>query len=116
MMPYAAIRERYLRDEPRIRLGGLASNLARIQSFSGYADNKDEVVRLVEESAFFVEWTAVDLPDDEKVLLADLQRLLVAWQRSWHVIWEDQSRRDQVAREAGLWSQRILRLAGLISD
>jgi hypothetical protein len=116
MMPHAAIRERYLRDEPKIRLGGLASNLARIQSFSRHADNKDEVVQLVEESAFFVEWTAVDLPDDDKAILADLQRLLVGWRRLWHVIWEDQSRRDQVAREAGLWSQRILRVAGLISD
>ena len=116
MMPHTAVRERYLRDEPKIRLGGLASNLARIQSFSTHPDHKEEVARLLEESAFFIEWTAGDLPDDDKLLLADLQRLLVGWRRSWHVIWPDQVRRDEVAQEAGLWSQRILRAAGLISD
>ena len=116
MTPHAAIRERYLRDQPEIRLGGLASNLARIQSFTGHPDHEDEVARLVEESACFIEWTAGDLPDDDRPVLLDLQRLLVRWRRSWHLIWTDQDRRAEVAREAGAWSQRILRVAGLISD
>jgi hypothetical protein len=116
MTPHAAIRERYLRDQPEIRLGGLASNLARIQSFTSHPDHKDEVAQLVEESAFFIEWTAGDVPDDDKPALVDLQRLLVRWRRSWNIIWPDQDHRDEVAREAGVWSQRILRVAGLISD
>jgi hypothetical protein len=116
MTPHAAIRERYLRDGPDIRLGGLASNLARIKSFSGHPDHQDEVAHLLEESALFIEWTAGDLSDDNKPVLVDLQRLLVKWRRSWHLIWPDQKRRDEVAQEAGLWSQRILRVAGLLSD
>jgi len=116
MTPHAAIRERYLRDKPEIRLGGLASNLARIKSFSSHPDHQDEVAQLLEESAFFIEWTAGDVPDDDKPILVDLQRLLVRWRRSWHLIWPNHNRRDEVAQEAGLWSQRILRLAGLLSD
>jgi hypothetical protein len=114
MTPHAALRERYLRDEPTLRLGGLAANLARVESFSQHSEHKEAVAGLLEESAFFIEWTASDVSDETCVALAELQRLLVDWRRAWDSIWADRDRRAQVAAQAGKWSQRILRLAGLL--
>ena len=113
MIPHAAIRNRYMRDRPQIRLGGLASNLARIQSFSEHPDHKDEVARLIEESAFFIEWTAADVDAVVREALLDLQRTLVRWRRSWDSIWRDADRRAEVAGRAGSWSEQMLRMAGL---
>lgn len=116
MTPHAAIRQRYLRDQPQIRLGGLASNLARIRSFSEHPDHKDEVARLIEESAFFIEWTAEDVDAVLQEALVDLQRALVGWRRSWDSIWRDADRRAEVAASAGLWSTQLLQMAGLLPD
>ena len=58
MRNWAAIRERYLRDSLPIRLGGLAANLARIKSFSDHPDHRDVIESLLDESKFFIEWTA----------------------------------------------------------
>jgi hypothetical protein len=114
MTPDPALRDRYLRDEPSIRLGGLAANLARIESFSRDVDNQEVVARLLEESAFFIEWTAADVSDDVRIALAELQRALVQWRRSWDRITADSDELARAADEVGRWSQRILRLAGLL--
>ena len=114
MIPHAGIRERYMRDGPQLRLGALASNLARIKSFSEHVEHKDEVARLVEESAFFIEWTAADVDAVQRVTLLELQRVLVGWRRSWDSIWEDVDRRAEVADDAATWSTRLLRAAGLL--
>ncbi len=60
MKDWKAIQERYLRDTLPVRLGGLAANLARINSFSDHPDHRDVVERLLDESKFFIEWTASD--------------------------------------------------------
>jgi len=44
-----------------IRLGGLAANLARIESFSNDPKHDEVVLGLVRESQLFIEWTATDL-------------------------------------------------------
>lgn len=114
MTPDPAIRERYLRDEPTIRLGGLAANLARIETFSQHPENKEAVAGLLEESAFFIEWTVSDVSHDVRVALVELQRLLVQWRRAWDRIWMDRDELSRVCAQAGGWSQRVLRLAGLL--
>ena len=116
MIPHAGIRERYMRDAPPLRLGSLASNLARIKSFSEHVGHKDEVARLIEESAFFIEWTAADIDAVQGVALLDLQRTLVGWRRSWDSIWENAERRAEVAAAAANWSTRLLVTAGLLPE
>ena len=49
------LRERYLEDDLPTRLGGLATNLARIQSFSHHSGNQAAVECLLEESKLFIE-------------------------------------------------------------
>ena len=115
MKDLSAIRERYLSDDVPVRLGGLAANLARIKSFSDHPDHMDAVERLIEESKFFIEWTAVDTEIDVKVELIELQIKLALWQLRWPEIWDDSQKRASVREQAGDLSQRLLNRSGLIS-
>ena len=113
MSEWSLIRERYLQDGVSIRLGGLAANLARIGSFSRRPEHGDAVSRLVRESALFIEWTAPDAPAESLTDLAELQRLLSQWYRSWSDVWADDSRRAAIGETATEWSARVLALSGL---
>lgn len=114
MKDWKAIRERYLRDGLPVRLGGLAANLARVKSFSNHPGHRDVVESLLEESKFFIEWTAPDAGLELKGELVELQIQLAIWQLNWSNIWTNLARRGAVAEEAGLWSNRLLKISGLL--
>lgn len=116
MKDYTVIRNRYLRDDVPIRLGGLAANLRRVKSFTSHAGNRDAVESLLDESKFFIEWTAGDTAVDEAAELVGLQLQISRWQLNWPAIWADTARRNQVAEQAGTWSDRVLVLSGLLSS
>ncbi len=107
-------RERYLRDPLPVRLGGLAANLARIRSFSDHPAHAQVVLRLIDESAWFIEWTSVDAPLEIQERLLACQRQLVLWRRKWSQIWQDQTRRAAVAETAGAWAQQLVGMSGLL--
>jgi hypothetical protein len=113
MRDRTAIRERYMRDSVPIRLGGLAANLARIRSFAAEDANREVVEGLVDESKFFIEWTAPEVELGAAADLVKLQIKLARWQRSWGSIWDDPAERRKVAEESDAWAQRILQLSGL---
>ena len=108
------IRERYLRDQPAIRLGGLAASLARIESFSDNDGHCDVVEGLIDECKHFIEWTGAEVAPETQVLLVDIQRELARWHLTWGHIWANRNRRRQAAEQAGRWSQEVLVSAGLI--
>lgn len=110
----SALQQRYLRDPLPVRLGGLAANLARVQSFSDNPAHGKAVARLLEESAWFIEWTTADAPIDTQVELVACQRALAGWRLAWDQIWPDAKRRSEVAERAGAWSQRFLGRSGLL--
>jgi hypothetical protein len=114
MRDQTALRERYLRDRLPIRLGGLAANLARIKSFSDHPDHRDVVESLLEESNFFIEWTAPDAELELQAELVEIQLQLARWQLSWTDIWADPAQREEVAEKARVWSERVLKLSGLL--
>jgi hypothetical protein len=114
MRDWGAIRERYLRDVLSVRLGGLAANLARVKSFADHPDHRGVVERLLEESKFFIEWTAPEAGVDSQVALIELQIQLARWQHTWRRIWDDPARRASVAEEAGAWSERVLEMSGML--
>jgi len=110
----AALKERFLKDDPSRRLGNLAANLARMESFSEQPDHRDAVRHIAEESAFFIEWAAPDAEPEIQGDLLQLQRLLVGWTRTWDVLWDDPCQRQTMRDHAGQWAQHLLRLAGLV--
>lgn len=116
MPDWTAIRERYLRDELPIRLGGLAANLARVNSFSRNPVNREAVNSLLNESKLFIEWTAGDAEVDTAAQLVELQIQLALWQLEWDRIWADQGQRAQVAEQCRVWSDRIVGLSGLLNN
>jgi hypothetical protein len=114
MRDWSVVRERYLRDALPVRLGGLAANLARVESFSDHPQHREVVAGLLEESKRFIEWTARDAQLDVQAVLVECQRQLAWWTLAWDEIWSDPSRRAEVARQAGLWSRQVLEMSGLL--
>ncbi|MEW5938427.1 MAG: hypothetical protein AB1750_02090 [Chloroflexota bacterium] len=114
MKNWLAIRERYMRDGLPIRLGGLAANLSRIKSFAGNEANNHLVESLIEESRYFIEWTAREAEIETAALLAELQLELTIWQFKMGQWWPDANRRKEIAEKSNLWSKQILTSSGLI--
>lgn len=114
MKNWTAIQERYLRDPLAIRLGGIAANLSRVKSFAMRDAGQEAVASLLEESKFFIEWTAGEADISTAAELVELQVQLSLWQRVWDKIWQDGGQRQQVAAASGRWSQRVLELSGLL--
>ncbi len=69
----------------------------------------------MDESKHFIEWTATEAEVNTAAELVELQVELAGWQRSWSQIRDDPVLRDQVAKRAGIWSERVLKMSGLLS-
>lgn len=107
-------RERYMRDPLSIRLGGLAANLARMSSISNNAANLDAAFGLMEESKYFIEWTAAESQIETASALVDLQRKLTRWQRTLDSDWNVDERRAEIGFEAKQLSHFVLQKSGLL--
>ena len=103
-----------MRDSHSVRLGGLAANLARVNSFAGNSRHMEAVQGLHVESEHFIEWLAQDtaIPDLER--LAQLQIELAIWQHLLPEIWTDLSRRREIAEKAQSRSEEVLEMSGLL--
>jgi hypothetical protein len=115
MKDWTTIRERYLRDSVPVRLGGLAANLRRVKSFASHEANVAVVESLLDESKFFIEWTAREAAVETAAELVEIQIQIAFWQRRWATIWNDPIQRSQIAEQSRVWSDRVLDLSGLLS-
>jgi hypothetical protein len=109
-------KERFLRDNLPIRMGGLAANLARIKSFSESDDNSAAVYLLLEESKYYIEWAGREMDAEKAAPLINLQRKISGWQQRWDSVWSDKDRRKMLAKVAERWSLEILRKSGLLDQ
>ena len=116
MKDWKAIQKRYLQDPLPLRLGGLAANLARINSFSDHPGHRDVVESLLNESKFFIEWTAPAAGLELQAELVELQVELACWELNWKNIWNDPLKRASAAGKARIWSERILGMSGLLDS
>ena len=107
-------RARYLRDSTPVRLGGLAANLGRIASFSKYEDHQDIVDSIVQESKWFIEWIAADLDIERGAELVRLQVQLALWQLHARKNWAIENWRKEIAADSRQWSERLLKMSGLL--
>ena len=95
-------------------MGGLAADLSRIKTFASHYANRDGVESMIDESKYFIEWTAAEVEVDTAAELVELQVQLARWQRNWARIWADPAQRRQVAERSAAWSQRVLDMSGLL--
>lgn len=115
MKDWTAIRERYLRDNVSIRLGGLAANLKRIRSFANNENSKAGDESLIDESKHFIEWTAHEAEFESAAKLVELQVELALWQIKLDKVAFDPNQRKRISEISDAWSQQILIASGLLS-
>lgn len=104
------IKKRYLQDNLQVRLGGIAANLARIASSSSDPADWEAVQSMLEESKFFIEWTAPEVPLKVKALLAELQIQLALWHLVWPRVYINPQEREKLSQLSHTWSQNVLML------
>lgn len=97
------IKKRFLKDNLPVQLGGIAANLARVDSFSRMRNNKKVIADLIEESKFFIEWSAPKAPLDIQEDLVNLQLQLALYPN-----------KKDVVNSASKWSQRLIKISGLL--
>ncbi len=108
MRDLTRLKERFLRDDPAVRMGNLASDLHRLSVWvrTGRAD--EAIVDLMREVAWMMEW----MGDQATAELADLQREICRWRRVWPV----ESVRSILALRARQMSARALEISGLVES
>lgn len=100
------IKRRFLKNNLSVRLGCIASDLARLKSFSQMPNNQKAIRDLIEESKFFIEWTAPKTSLEIQEELVNLQIQLALLNYSL--------RRKEITKITDKWSKRILELSGLL--
>jgi len=108
-------RRRYLSDSIPVRLGGLAANLARVASFSKNDEHQMVVNTTLQESKWFIEWTAGELNTEDIAELVQLQIQMAKWEIQSHKQWNDQNWRTELANQSTDWSKRLLEMSGLLN-
>lgn len=74
------IKKHYMNASLSIKLGGLASNLARVESFLENNANRKVVETILEESKYFIEWIIPEASLKTQALLVEIQPNLALWQ------------------------------------
>ena len=107
------IRERYLRDPLPVRLAGLAADLSRVASLARRETGGEAVAAMLEESQYFIEWTAAEAPVEVAGELVNLQVMLSLWRRTWPEAQHSQAQRSLLAVQAKQWADQVLGYAGM---
>lgn len=108
------IRERYLFDPIPVQLGGLAANLARVASFTKNDEHHELVLTVLQESKWFIEWTAAKMNVEDTAVLVQLQIQLAKWEIQSHKKWHDKKWRTDLTYNSQQWSLRVLEMSGLL--
>lgn len=108
------IKERYLKEPLDKKIGHLASDLFRINTFLENDSNMSAVQDILEESKFFIEWLAPETPYNVQELLSEIQPKLALWH--YHLV---QKRRIEGELEnlkalVKTWSENLLQISGLL--
>ena len=107
-------KERYLRDPLPVRLAGLAADLTRVASSARHATGSASVVEMLEESQYYIEWTAAEAEPDVAGELVDIQRMIAAWRHAWPEAQHSASQRTLLVIQAKKWADRVLEYSGLL--
>jgi hypothetical protein len=108
------MRERFLQDDLPARLGGLAADLMRVASSARRPTGAKAVERMLEESQYFIEWTAAELEPEKAFALVNLQHLIALWRAAWPQAPKDQIQRTILSVTAKQWADEVMGYSGLI--
>ena len=89
---------------------------ARVRSFSNSAFKKGVEV-VIDETEWFIEWTAAEIEPEQAEELVNIQVQLARWQINLDNILLDELRRGEVADiQAETYSQKVLDMSGLLDS
>jgi len=109
-------RKRYLKDSLPKRLGGLAASLGRVSSSARYETSAEGVAEMMEESQYYIEWTAAETKPEVAAGLVDIQVALSMWRRIWIEAQRNHSQRTLLSFQAKKWSDQVLDWSGLLES
>ena len=109
------MRERFMRDPLPRRLGGLAATLGRVSSVARKSSDPTNVVRLMEEAKYMIEWTAAEAEPEIAAELVSIQRSINLWLKAWESASQHKEQRTLLSVQAKHWSDRALDYSGLAS-
>jgi len=95
-----------------MRLGHLASDLARIATLSGMPDEEETIKGVLEEAKFFAEWAAQEAELNVQMFLAEIQSFLALTELQWPSLSKDFQWRQEIAGRLRAWSSELLKKAG----
>jgi hypothetical protein len=102
-----------MRDTLPIRLAGLATDLARVSSSARHPTGAESVALMLEESQYFIEWTAAEAEPEIAAELVDIQRMVGLWYKAWPEAQNNLTQRTLLSVQAKKWSDLVLRYSGL---
>ena len=111
-----AIRERFLQENTQMKLGHLASDLARIASLLNMQAGEKALQNVMEETKFFAEWTAPDTDPETQAFLLEIRSLITEKELEWDSLSNDENWRDETAKCLRNLSNKLLKKAGFEID
>jgi hypothetical protein len=112
----AEIKERYLKETVPMRLGHLASDLARIASLLEMRVGPETVRTVIKEGLCFVEWTAGDVDEETRSALIEIQRSLLKIDKDLGFFAGQSQRKIEVREWLRATSGNLLQKAGFLND
>ena len=106
------IKNRYLKDPWPTRLAGLAADLGRVSSSARHAAGSESVAQMLEESQYFIEWTAAELEPEIAAELVKIQVMIALWRNAWPEAQQSPRQRTILSAQTKIWADQILRYAG----
>ena len=109
MISIADLEKRYKMDPVDVRIGGIASDLARLSSMANTVHpNLSAIKNVLTEIKFFSEWAAMDadLKIQERIL--SLQRVVTRWKEE-----TIQDHLEEIHKIGIEWSDVMLEMSGL---
>jgi hypothetical protein len=105
--------QRFLADPLPVRLAGLAADLARISSSARHPTGSSNVELMLEESQYYIEWTAAEAAPEVAAELVDIQRMIILWRRAWPEAQYSPPQRTLLSIQSKKWSDMVLDFSGL---
>lgn len=116
MKNLAEIQERFLREDSKMRMGHLASDLARLASLLRMKTKQETIKGVMAEAKFFSEWAAQGMELEIQMLLSEIQSFLAQTELKWESLSNDAGWKEEVTRCLRGWSDVLLQKAGLVDS
>lgn len=110
------IQERFLKEDGKMRLGHLASDLSRIASFIEMQLDTNVVCDVIEEAKLFAEWTAQGREFEMQTFLAEIQSTLAQRELELSSLLRDPGRKIEFIRFLKTSSSHLLKKAGFLEN